>query len=122
MANLKIFNLNNKSNQYLFKNKLSSERKSKSKLIRESLLMFFLSILIFTLILLIPKKEILIQSFLSNIQNVYINIKEFLFYFYQVFLVIFIIFLISTCLLFLVGSLVRLARVFKVKNKRNNYH
>ena len=122
MANLKILKLNNKSNQYLFKNKLTSERKPKSKLIRESLLMILLSTLLVTLIILIPEKEILFNSFLNNIKNIYINFKEILFYFYQIFLVILIFFMIGTSLLLLVGSFVRLTRVFRVKNKKYNYH
>ena len=59
MADLKIPNLNKKNDKYLFKNKFSSKRKTKRKLLIESFYMLILSILLASLNFLIPNKSLL---------------------------------------------------------------
>ena len=66
MSDLKIPNLNNNSNNFLFKKKLSLRRKSKRKLIKESFFMFSLGILIIYLNYLIPNKISIFNNLLNS--------------------------------------------------------
>ena len=54
MAYLKIPSLNKKTDKYLFKNKFTSRRKTKRKLIIESFYMLIISLLLAYIIYLIP--------------------------------------------------------------------
>ena len=95
MPELRIPNLNNRSRQYLFKNKLTIKRKSKAKLLSESLLMFISSFFLIFLNYLIPQKKILFNSFIDNINQIFINFLNFFKYFYQIILVFFYHFYIN---------------------------
>ena len=66
MAELKIPNLNKNSDKFFFKKKLSLRRKSKSKLIKESFVMLFISILIIYLNYLIPNKLLIFNNVSNN--------------------------------------------------------
>ena len=67
MADLKVPNLNNKSKQYLFKNKLPIAKKSKSKLLKESILMILAGLLIFAIGYYIPSQDLLFNGFTSPV-------------------------------------------------------
>ena len=118
MSELKVPNLNNRSRQYLFKNKLTIRRKSKRKLISESLLMFSSSFILFFLWYLIPQKKILIYSFVNNILNIYTNFLNFLKYFYQILLVIIIFSAVFFAVIFFIGALYRVFKIFRRKSKK----
>ena len=82
MSDLKIPNLNNRSRQYLFKNKLTIKRKSKSRLLRESLFMFISAFTLVYLNFLIPQKEALIYSFVDNVYKIFVNFLDSFKYFF----------------------------------------
>ena len=121
MSELKIPNLNNRSRQYLFKNKLTIKRKSKMKLLSESLFMFISALGLILINYLIPQKKILIYSFVDNIYQIYINFLNFIQYFYQILIVIFIVFTYIVSILLFIGALNRLSRILRRKTKKLNY-
>ena len=118
MSELKIPNLNNRSRQFLFKNKLTIKRKSKSKLLSESLIMFISAFFLIFLNYLIPQKKILIYSFLDNIYQIYINFLNFCGYFYQILVVLFILFSFITSVTLLIGALYRIYRIMRRNTRR----
>ena len=118
MSELKIPNLNNKSRQFLFKNKLTIKRKSKTKLLSESFLMFISSFILIFLNYLIPQKKILFYSFIDNFYQIYINFLNFFKYFFQILLVFFIIFALITSIVLLIGALYRIYRILRRKTKK----
>jgi len=118
MSELKIPNLNNRSRQFLFKNKLTIKRKSKTKLLSESLLMFISSFFLIFLNYLIPQKKILIYSFIDNIYQIYINFLNFFKYFYQILTVLFIIFTLITSFILLIGAFHRIYKILGRKTKK----
>ena len=61
MADLNIPNLNIRSDKYIFKKKLNLRRKSKKRLVTESLFLFILSFLLVYINYLIPNKLSLIH-------------------------------------------------------------
>ena len=73
MADLKILNLNKKSDQFFFKKKLSLRRKSKRKLIRESFLMFSFGIFLIYLNYLIPDKKSVFEDLFYNFNKLLIQ-------------------------------------------------
>ena len=121
MSELKIPKLNNKSRQFLFKNKLTIKRKSKKKLLNESLLMFISSFILIFLNYLIPQKKNLIYSFIDNSYQIYINFLNFFKYFFQILLVLFIIFSLITSLILLIGALYRIYKIFRRKTRKFNF-
>ena len=120
MSELKIPNLN-KSRQYLFKNKLTIKRKSKMKLLSESLYMFISALVLIFFNYLIPQKKILIYSFVDNINQIYINFLNFFKYFYQIFIVIFILFTSIASIVLFIGALYRLYRILRRKTRKFNF-
>ena len=118
MSELKIPNLNSKSRQFLFKNKLTIKRKSKAKLLSESLLMFISSFILIFLISLIPQKKILFYSFIDNIYQIYINFLNFFKYFYQILLVVFIIFTLITSTILVFGAISRAYKILRRKTRK----
>ena len=121
MSELKIPNLNNRSRQYLFKNKLTIKRKSKTKLLSESFLMFISSFILIFLNYLIPQKKILFYSFIDNIYQIYINFLKIFNYFYQILLVLFIIFALITSIILVIGALYRIYRICRRKTRKLNF-
>ena len=118
MSELKIPNYTNKSRQFLFKNKLTIKRKSKRKLLSESLLMFLSGFILFFLWYLIPQKKFLIYSFVDNIYKIYINLLNIFKYFYQILLVFLIFSTAIFAVIFILGALYRLFRIFRRKSKK----
>ena len=122
MPDLKIPNLNKKSDKYIFKKKLTLRRKSKRRLITESFLMFVFSILIIYVNYLIPNKLLLLQNLILNIYESYKLFINLFSYLYEIFLVIFIITSCVVAFVFLLGSFYRLLRVTRRKTKKINYN
>ena len=118
MPELKIPNLSNRSRQYLFKNKLTIKRKSKARLLSESLLMFISSFILIFLNYLIPQKNILFYSFIDNIYQIFLNFLNFFKYFFQILLVFFIILAFITSIVLIIGALYRIYKILRRKTRR----
>ena len=121
MADLKIPNLNMKSDKYIFKKKLSLRRKSKRRLFSESAFLFILSFLLFYINYLIPNKNSLLQNLPANFNRSFTLIIDLFSNLYEISLVIFIIISSFTALILLIGSFNRLFKVFKRKSKQLTY-
>ena len=121
MADLKIPNLNKNSDKYFFKKKLSLRRKSKSKLINESFIMTFFSVLIIYLIYLIPNKITIFRNLLNNFSKLFANFLDSISYIYEICLSIFIVFSLIFALILFIGSFSRILKVVKRKTSRLNF-
>jgi len=121
MADLKIPNLNIKSDKYIFKKKLSLRRKSKRRLFTESFFLFIFSVLLVYINYLIPNKNLLLQNLPSTFNKTYLLLIDLFSYLYEVFLVIFILASSLISLILMIGSFYRLFRVSKRKSKKIIY-
>ena len=121
MADLNIPNLNIKSDKYIFKKKLNLRRKSKRRLFTEAFFMFILSVLLVYINFLIPNKNLLLQNLPKTINKSLLLIIDLFSYFYEIFLLIFILFSSLTALILLIGSFNRLFRISKRKSKQIIY-
>ena len=121
MADLKIPNLNIKSDKYIFKKKLNLRRKSKRRLFTESFLLFILSALLVYINYLIPNKNLLLQKLPSTFNKSFLLIIDLFSYLYEIFLVVFIIVSSLTAFILMVGSFNRLFKVSKRKSKQIVY-
>ena len=121
MAELNIPNLNKKSEKYLFKNKLNIRRKSKRRLLRESVFMLFSSLVLIFINYLIPKKALLFESFFGNFEKLFNILSVFSSYLFQIALVIFISLSMLTSSILLIGSFYRIIRVLKRKTRNISY-
>ena len=118
MADLKIPSLNKKTDKYLFKNKFSSRKQTKKKLIIESFYMLIISLLLAYINYLIPNKALLFKNFTGTFEKSFFVLIDFFVYISQVLLVIFILisFILSSILL--LGSFYRLIKVLKPSSKK----
>jgi len=121
MADLNIPNLNIKTDKYIFKKKLNLRRKSKRRLITESLFLFILSILLVYINYLIPNKNLLLQNLPSTFNKSFLLLIELFSYLYDMFLVIFIFVSYLTALILMLGSFNRLFKISKRKSKQIVY-
>ena len=121
MADLRIPNLNKNSDKFLFKKRLSLRRKSKSKLINESIVMFSISILIIYIIYIIPNKVSIFISFLDNVVKLFNNILDSISYFYEIFLAVFIVFSLIFTLILMLGTFSRLIKIIKRKSRKISF-
>ena len=120
MVDFNIPNLNN-SDKYIFKKKSNFKRKSNKRLLIESILMFFLSILIVYLNYLIPNKVSLLQNLPFILNKSFLLIIDILSILYDVFLLSFIFISWFIVLFLLIGSVYRLFRVTKRNYKKTIY-
>ena len=111
MADLKGPIPNNKSKQYLFKNKVPIAKKSKTKLLREAFLLLLIASIIFVINYLLPSQEALFNSFNENLINIYTNFLLLLKYLFDVFLTILILFSRITVVILLAGSFYRIYKI-----------
>ena len=121
MADLKIPNMNMKSDKYIFKKKLSLRRKSKRRLFYESSFMFIMSLILVYINYLIPNKNSLLQNLPVNLNKTYVLIIEILSNIYEIFLVVFIFISYIIVLILLIGSFYRIFRIAKRNTKMVNY-
>ena len=121
MADLKIPNLNMKSDKYIFKRKFGLRRKSKTRLFTESAFLFILSILLVYINYLIPNKNLLLQNLPSTFNKSFLLLIDLFSYLYEIFLVIFIFVSSFTALILMIGSFNRLFKVSKRKSKQIIY-
>ena len=118
MSDLKIPNLNKNSDRFFFKKKLSLRRKSKSKLIKESFVMFSFSIFIFYINYIIPNKIIIFDNFINNIGKLITNILDSISYSYEICLAIFIVFSLIFALILMLGAFTRIMKIVKRKSRQ----
>ena len=118
MSDLKIPSLNKKTDKYLFKNKFSSRRKTKKKLIIESFYMLIISLLLAYINYLIPNKALFFKNFIVTTEKSFFVFIDFFVYISQLFLVIFIIISLIISLILLLGSFYRLIKVIKPSSKQ----
>ena len=121
MADLKIPNLNNKSDKFFFKKKLSLRRKSKRKLIKESFVMLSFSFFFIYLIYVIPNKKLIFNNFSSNLNNLVGNILNSFSYSYELFLAFFIIVAIIFVFILIVGAFSRFIKILKRKSSKISF-
>ena len=121
MADLNIPNLNNKSEKYIFKKKLSLRRKSRRILFIESALMLILSFLLVFINYLIPEKNLLLSNLPKNLNQTFLLIIDLFSTLYEIFLVLFIFITSVITLILLIGSLYRLFRIAKRKTRQFSY-
>ena len=121
MTDLNIPNMNNRSDKYIFKNKLNLRRKSKRRLFTEAFFMFLLSVLLVYINYLIPNKNLLLQNLPSTFNKSFLSLIDLFSYLYEIFLVIFIFVSSFTALILMIGSLNRLFKVSKRKSKQIVY-
>ena len=121
MADLKIPNLNMKSDKYIFKKKLTLRRKSKRRLFTEASILLILSLLLFYINYLIPNKYSLLQNLPSTLKKSYILIIDLFSNLYEILLLIFIFVSSFSALIFMIGSIYRLFRITKKKSKQIIY-
>ena len=117
MADLKIPNLNMKSNKYIFKKKLSLRRKSKRRLFTEAALMFILSLFLIYINYLIPNKYSLLQNLPTKLNKSFMLIIDLFSNLYEIFLVIFIFVSTIFIIILLMASLYR---IFRISKRRRN--
>jgi len=121
MADLNIPNLNMKSDKYIFKKKFSLRRKSKRRLLIESVFLFILSLLLFYINYLIPNKNLLIQNLPTSLNKTFILILDIFSNLYEIFLVIYIFASSFIALFLMIGSFYRLFKLLKRKSKQIIY-
>ena len=121
MADLNIPNLNIKSDKYIFKKKLNLRRKSKKRLLTESIFLFILSFLLVYINYLIPNKNLLLQNLPNSINKSYLLLLDLFSYLYDIFLIIFIFISYLIALILIIGGFYRLLRVSKRKSKQIIY-
>ena len=121
MADLKIPNLNIKSDKYIFKKKLNLRRKSKRRLFTESFFLFIFSVVLVYINYLIPNKKLLLQNLPTTINKSFLLFIDFFSNLYEILLVIFIFASYFIALILMVGSFYRLFRVSKRKSKQISY-
>ena len=121
MADLKIPNLNNNSNNFLFKKKLSLRRKSKRNLIKESFFMFSFGILIIYLNYLIPNKISIFSNLLNNFSKLKANILVLISYSYQVCIALFIVISLIFAFILILGTFSRIMKVVKRKSRQYTF-
>jgi type II secretory pathway component PulF len=121
MADLKIPNLNMKSEKYIFKKKLSLRRKSKRRLYIESAFMLILGLFLIYINYLIPNKNLLLQNLPTTLNKSFELFINLISYLYEIFLVVFIFLSLFISLILLIGSFFRIFRVVNRKTKQINY-
>ena len=121
MADLNIPNLNIKSDKYIFKKKLNLRRKSKRRLLTESLFLFILSFLLLYINYLIPDKNLLLQNLPLTFNKSFSLLIDLFSYIFEILLVIFIFASSFIALILFLGSFYRLYRVSKRKSKQIIY-
>ena len=121
MADLKIPNLNMKSEKYIFKKKLTLRRKSKKRLLTETGFMFILSLLLVYINYLIPNKNLLFQNLPVTFNKSFVLIIDLLSNLYEIFLVFFIFISSIITFILLIGSFYRLYKIGKRKKTQIGY-
>ena len=118
MADLKIPSLNKKNDKYLFKNKFSSRKITKRKLIIESFYMLIISFLLAYTNYLIPNKYFLFKNFVATFEKSFLLLIDFFGYLLQLLLVVVILLSSIFSFILFLGSFYRLIKVLRQNYKK----
>ena len=121
MPDLNIPNMNINSNKYIFKKKLSLRRKSKRRLLTESICLFILSLILVYINYLIPNKNLLLQNLPMKMNKSLILINELFLNLYDIFIVVIVFITSFSAFILMIGAVYRLFRVSKRKSKQIIY-
>ena len=111
-------NINRKSRQYLFKNKLYRRGKSRRELIKESFFMMIVGLFLLLINYLIPQKIELFNSFKNNVINTLNNILEILSYSLEILIVLLICFTFLISLFLIAGSINRIVKLLLSRSRK----
>ena len=111
-------NINRKSRQYLFKNKLDKRGKSRRELIKESFFMMIVGLFLLLINYLIPQKIELFNSFKNNVINTLNNILEILSYSLEILIVLLICFTFLISLFLIAGSINRIFKLLLPRSRK----
>ena len=111
-------NINRKSRQYLFKNKLDRRGKTRRELIKESFFMMIVGLFLLLINYLIPQKIELFNSFKNNVINTLNNFWEILFYSLEILIVLLICFTFLISLFLIAGSINRIVKLLLPRSRK----
>ena len=111
-------NINRKSRQYLFKNKLDRRGKTRRELIKESFFMMLVGLFLLLINYLIPQKIELFNSFKNNVINTINNILEILSYSLEILIVLLICFTFLISLFLIAGSINRIVKLLLPRSRK----
>jgi len=111
-------NINRKSRQYLFKNKLDRRGKSRRELIKESFFMMIVGLFLLLINYLIPQKIELFNSFENNVKDIFNNLLDILSYSLNILIVLLICFTFLISLFLIAGSLNRIFKLLLPRSRK----
>ena len=111
-------NINKKSRQYLFKNKLYKRRKSKRDLIKESSFMFIVGLFLLLINYFIPQKIELFSSFKNNVIGTLNNLLEISSYLLEILIVLLVCFTFLISLFLIAGSINRIVKLLLPRSRK----
>ena len=111
-------NINRKSRQYLFKNKLDRRGKSRRELIKESFFMMIVGLFLLLINYLIPQKIELFNSFKNNVIGTLNNLLEILSYSLEILIVLLICFTFLISLFLMAGSINRIIKLLLRRSRK----
>ena len=121
MADLNIPKIKKNSNKYIFKKRFNLKRKSKRRLFIEAFVMFFFSLILVYINYLIPNKNLLLQNLPITLNKSFVLFIDLLSELYDIALIIFIFTISIFAFILLLGSVYRVLRITRKKNKVINY-
>ena len=111
-------NINRKSRQYLFKNKLDRRGKTRRELIKESFFMMIVGLFLLLINYLIPQKIELFNSFKNNVIGTLNNLFEILTYTLEILIVLLICFTFLISLFLIAGSINRIVKLLLSRSRK----
>ena len=109
--------IKNKSNQYLFKNKINKRYKPKKILIKESFFMMIFGLFLLLINYLIPKKNEFFYSFKQNMLDIFSNLFEILYDIFEILIVLLICFSLMISIFLIAGSISRIIKIILPRSK-----
>ena len=110
--------IKNKSNQYLFKNKLNKRVKSRRELIKESFFMMTIGLFLLFINYLIPQKGELFNSFQNNIINTLNNFLEIISNSIEISIVLLICLTLLVSIFLIAGSINRIVKLLLPRSRK----
>ena len=121
MADLNIPNLNSKSEKYIFKKKLTLRKKSKKRLVFESIFMFILGLFLVYINYSIPNKNLLFQNLPTTINNSITLMIDLITNLSNILLIIFIAISYFLTFFLFIGAFYRIFKISKRKARLTTY-
>ncbi len=111
-------NIKRNSRQYLFKNKLNKNVKSRREMIKESFFMMIAGLFLFLVTYFIPHKLEIFNSFKNNVMNILNNLLEILNYSLDILIFLFICFTLLTSIFLIIGSINRIVKLIVPRSRK----